>query len=71
MRAYVQQVDTGETIFSEHNTREEALEETGQSAGDLVRFALTRGLAINVYATADGEVAATMSDSSEWRFWVE
>lgn len=71
MKAYVFQINTGETLVSEHTTREEALEETARTVGNLVEFAVLHNLRINVCPMADGEVSAYMSDSSEWRFWVE
>ena len=71
MKSYVFQINTGETLVSEHNTREEALEETARTVGNLVEFAVLHNLRINVCPMEDGEVYAVMSDSSEWHFWVE
>lgn len=70
MKAYVMQLNTGETLVSEHTTKDKALEETARSVGDLVQFAVLHNLRINVCPMADGEVSAYMSDSSEWLFWV-
>lgn len=71
MKAYVRQVDTGETIVSEHTTKERALNETALCVGDLIQHALEHNLSAEFVVSPDNVVSGRMSDSSEWYLWVE